>query len=347
MWKMDQIEKEDLDSALSDSAIDWSSLKDKTVLVSGATGLIGQALTKTLLYCGCGRVIAMVRDIAKAEALFCLQIGAGCRLSIYRWNAEEPIVIEESVDYIIHCASQTSSRGFLQTPVDTIRTAYLGTEHVLSFAKEKHVKNVVYLSTMEVYGTPQDDEKIAETYLGRIDSVNVRSCYPESKKLCESLCVSYSVQYHVPVCIARLTQTFGPGISVTDGRVFAEFARCVLQERDIVLHTKGETKRNYLYTADAVRALILLALKGKEGQAYNIANEATYCTIYEMAQMVAHEIAKDKIAARVELDEDINKYGYAPVLHMNLDTRKVCQLGWQPKVGLCDMFRRMISAFDK
>ena len=346
MWKMDQIEKEDLESALSDPAIDWNLLKEKTVLISGATGLIGQVLTKILLYCGCRRVAALVRDIVKAERLFAPQIEAGYELCFYQWSAEQLIAMEEPVDYIFHCASQTSSQSFVQTPADTIHTAYCGTEHILSFAKAKNVKNVVYLSTMEVYGTPQDDERIAETYIGKIDPLNVRSCYPESKRLCESLCVSYSVQHHVPVCIARLTQTFGPGISTTDGRVFAEFARCVLQKRDIVLHTKGETKRNYLYTADAARALIILALKGQSGQAYNIANEATYCTINEMAQMVAHEIANDQIAVCVEETEDLNKYGYAPVLHMNLDTTKLRQLGWQPKVGLSDMFRNMIAGFE-
>lgn len=343
MWKMSHIELEDLESARIDSAIDWNDLCDKTVLITGATGLIGQALTKTLLYCGCGQVIALVRDTTKAEKLFALQIDAGCRLSFHSWRTEQLVELEEPVDYIFHCASQTSSRGFVQTPADTISAAYTGTEHILSFAVNKKVKNIVYLSTMEVYGTPQDDEKISESYVGRIDPLNVRSCYPESKRLCENLCVSYGVQHQVPVSIARLTQTFGPGISAADRRIFAEFARCARCKQDIVLHTRGETKRSYLYTADAVRALITLALKGEKGQAYNIANESTYCTIYEMAQMVAHEIAKDTIAVRVELAEDLNKFGYAPVLHMNLDTKKMCQLGWQPKVALRDMFQRMIA----
>lgn len=346
MWKMSQIELEDLNGARSDTAIDWECLDDKTVLITGATGLIGRTLAKTLLYCSRAKVIALVRNIARAKTLFAPQIEAGCSLSFCEWGTERPVDLDVPVDYIFHCASQTSSQGFVQTPADTIRTAYMGTEHILSFARTKNVTNVVYLSTMEVYGTPQDDEKISESYIGKIDPLNVRSCYPESKRLCESLCVSYCIQHHVPVCIARLTQTFGPGISATDGRVFAEFARCVIQKRDIILHTKGETKRNYLYTADAARALIILALKGQAGQAYNIANEATYCTIYEMAQMVAHEIAQDTIAVCLELVEDLNKYGYAPILHMNLDTEKMCQLGWRPRVGLCDMFRRMIAAFN-
>ena len=350
MWEMSQIEREDLSAVVADPAIQWERLEGKTILVSGATGLIGNALVKALLYGGScmqkpPKVIALVRNPEKAAVLFRAQLACGSPLSFKQWSAEQPLEMDGPVDFIFHCASQTSSSGFVQTPVETIRTSYYGTETVLKFAREKRVEHVVYLSTMEVYGTPQDDRKIDETYVGQIDPLKVRSCYPESKRLCENLCVSYASEYQVPASVARLTQTFGPGIASTDGRVFAEFARCAIAKRDIVLRTKGETKRNYLYTADAVRALLLIALKGQSGQAYNVANEDTYCTIYEMAQLVAEIIGKNKIAVRIELEEDLSKYGYAPVLHMNLDTTKLCQLGWRPQVGLQAMFERMIAEF--
>lgn len=347
MWNKSEIEREDLESARLDPAIDWEKLKGKTVLVTGATGLIGQGIAKTLLYVGNIRVIAPVRNPEKAKRIFASQLENGLPILFPVWEAEVPLSVKEDVDYIFHCANQTSSQGFVQTPADTIHTAYSGTHHVLSFAKEKGVKKVVYLSTMEVYGTPQTDEKITETHVGVIDPLNVRNCYPESKRLCESLCVSFASQHQVPVCIARLTQTFGPGIDPSDRRVFADFARCVMEKRNIVLHTKGETKRNYLYTADATRALILLALEGKSGEAYNLANEDTYCTIYEMAQTVAREIAGGAIEVCVEVEEDLGKFGYAPVLHMNLDTKKMRGLGWKPQRGLCDMFRRMIASFER
>lgn len=346
MWNMSRIEAEDMHSILTDCAIGWSSLDGKTVVVTGATGLIGGLLTKALLYCSKARVVALVRNLEKAAALFAPQLESGAQLTFHRWSAEEPLTMDGPADIIFHCASQTSSSGFVQTPVETIRTAYLGTETILRFACEKKSEHVVYLSTMEIYGTPQDDEKITEDYIGKINPLNVRSCYPESKRLCENLCVGYASEYQVPVSIARLTQTFGPGISPKDGRVFAEFARCVMNKKDIVLHTKGDTKRNYLYTADAVRALMVIALYGESGHAYNVANEDTYCTILKMAKMVAHEVSKDAIAVRVELAEDIGKFGYAPVLHMNLDTSKLRGLGWAPSMGLQDMYERMIAEFS-
>ena len=162
--------------------------------------------------------------------------------------------------------------------------------------------------------------------------------------MCESLCVSYCSEYGVPAAIARLTQTFGPGVQADDNRVFAEFARCAINKQDIVLHTKGETKRSYVYTADAARAILSILLSGTPAQAYNVANRDTYCTIYEMAQMVAAELTGGEISVRCELT-DAEKLGYAPVLHMNLDTTRLCQLGWKPVYSLSDMFRRMIADF--
>lgn len=352
MWKMSHTEREDLGSIASDRTIDWVRFEGKTVVVSGATGLIGCILVKALLYGGSflkksPKVIALVRDIKKAEKQFAAQLSYGCPLLIKQWSAEQILELAEPVHFIFHCASQTSSSGFMEVPVETIQTSYYGTESILTFARAKQVEHVVYLSSMEVYGIPQDDQKIDETYIGKIDPLKVRSCYPESKRMCENLCVSYASEYQVPTSIARLTQTFGPGIASTDRRVFAEFARCVIEKKDIVLHTKGETKRNYLYTADAVRALLLIALKGEIGQAYNVANEDTYCTIYEMAQLVAEKIGKNEIAVCIELVEDINQYGYAPTLHMNLDTTKLCQLGWRSQFGLQTMFERMIAEFKE
>lgn len=342
---MNRIETEDLHNILKDTAVDWHAFSGKTVVVTGATGLIGSALVRTLLSCSSAKVIAAVRNCERAHTMFADSLASGRALEIILWTAEQPLSVSGPVDYIFHCASQTSSSGFIQTPVETIRTAYMGAEHVLQAAKENDACRVIFLSTMEVYGTPQDDEKITESYVGRIDPLTVRNCYPESKRLCENLCVSYAREYGISVSIARLTQTFGPGVSSSDGRVFAEFARCVLEGKDIVLHTKGGTKRNYLYTADAVLALLIIAQKGKSGEAYNVANEATYCTILEMAELVAENLGNGKVTVRIELGKDAALFGYASVLHMNLDTTKLRALGWTPRVGLLEMYRRMISAF--
>ena len=176
--------------------------------------------------------------------------------------------------------------------------------------------------------------------------MSVRSCYPEVKRLCENMCAGYVSQYGVPAKIIRLTQTFGEGVKYDDKRVFAEFARCAVEGRDIVLKTKGETRRNYLYTDDAAEAILTVLDKGVAGEAYNAANEDTYCSIREMAELVAGKCSGGKIKVRIE-ETDSTKLGYAPTLHMNLDTGKLQALGWHPTIGLEEMYNRLIADFSK
>ena len=327
-------------------------LRGKTVFVTGATGLIGQTLVSALLRCGGTdpgdriRVIACVRNEEKARGLFGGIDRGNLELFVTEIASMPTDELPRKVDYVIHAASQTSSRAFVEEPVETIFTAIDGTRRALEFAANNHVKCFVYLSTMEVYGTPRDDEKIYETHGTDLDTMQPRSCYPESKRLCEILCASWQKEYGLPVRVLRLTQTFGPGVRYDDGRVFAEFARCALEGRDIVLKTAGLTCRSYLYTADAAAAILTVMLRGADGEAYNAANEETYCSIRRMAEIVASECAGGKIGVRIEAVEDPSKLGYAPTLHMNLDTTKLSALGWKPACGLADAFRRMMAAMQ-
>lgn len=310
---------------------------NETVLVTGATGLIGSNLIKYLLENNY-RVIGLVRNVEKAKK----KLPQSNLLSFVVGDITQSINIPEEIDYIVHGASNTSSKAFIDEPVEIINTALKGTQNMLELAKLKNVKSFVYLSSMEVYGSPSTDEKISEDHSTNLDTMSVRSSYPESKRMCEALCTAYYKEYGVPVKVARLTQTFGVGVEYNDRRVFAEFARCAIEGRDIVLHTKGETKRCYLSTEDAVSAIMFILLKGENGEAYNAANEETYCSIYEMAQMVAHEYGKNKTKVRVEI-EDETKYGYAPVLKMNLDTSKLKSLGWEAKDSLPTLFKMLIA----
>lgn len=319
------------------------NLRGKTILITGATGLIGSNIIRL-----CTKVndtqgapihmIAQVRNRNKAEKLF----GTNVNLEYIICDIVDDLHIDSEVDYIVHCASQTSSRMFVEKPVETIEVAINGTKNILELAKRKNVKSVVYLSTMEVYGAPTTEEKINEQNETNINTMEVRSSYPEGKRLCEALCCAYCSEYGLPVKVLRLTQTFGAGVSYNDTRVFAEFARCVIEDKDIILHTKGETKRSYLDVEDAVNVIMTVLLKGENGQAYNAANENTFCSIYEMAQMVAKECAKGAIKVKIETDVD-NSFGYAPTLKMNLDTSKLQALGWKPKRELKDMFSSMIK----
>lgn len=348
MTPYDGLMAEDVQSAMLRYAADFAALEGKNIFFTGATGLIGYNFVATLLTyaekaANPPHVIALVRNRAKAET--CFSSFPHRFLTLVEGDVTQPIAYDGSVDYIVHAASQTSSKAFVEQPVNTIAIALDGTRNILNFAVTKGVRKFVYLSTMEVYGAPLTDEKIDESHGTNLNTMEVRSSYPESKRLCETLCTAYVKQFQVPVCVLRLTQTFGPGVRYNDGRVFAEFARCVMEKRDIVLHTAGETKRNYLYTADAVTAIIKLLTQGEPGHAYNAANEETYCSIMEMARLVAEQVAHQTIQVRCEL-ADISVFGYAPPLKMNLDTSKLRALGWCPTQNLYAMFTRLIAAMQ-
>ena len=325
--------------------MDLTKLNHKKILITGATGLIGRTIVEMLLEWnqknnGCIQILALVRNAEKAKKLF--QKNKTEYLSFWVCDICNMDLMDRDISYIIHGASITSSKMFVDKPVETIMTAVLGTKNILELARINPVKSVVYLSSMEVYGYPQTEGKITEEHGTDLNPMVVRSGYPESKRMCENLCTSYFKEYSVPSKVVRLTQTFGPGVEYSDSRVFAEFARCVIEERDIVLKTKGETKRNYLYTKDAARAVFMVLLKGENGEAYNAANEETFCSIYEMAQLVANGCAGGKIQIRVE-ENDISQFGYAPVLKMNLDTGKLRGLGWKPQCNLQQMYEAMIA----
>ena len=322
----------DQDIARVSTLFNSDEFASQIVFITGGTGLIGKTLVPVFQTLG-ARVILLVRSIEKARTLF----GDSC--SYYKGAVEELPYIAEDIDYIVHMASPTSSRFFVSNPVETIETATQGTKNILELAKAKHVKGIVYLSSMEVYGYPPKGHVIRENEVSGFDTRVPRNCYPLSKLLCEMMCCAYASEYDVPAKVIRLTQTFGPGVEYNDGRIFGELMRCAIEGKNIVLHTAGETERCYLYTADAAAAILTVLINGSNGDVYNAANTKSYCSIREMAELVA-EIGN----ITVEYEIDTVQRGYANTLYSNLDTTKLSQLGWKPEVGLKEIFERMIAS---
>lgn len=327
---MSETMQEDLEYIASAEFIPWNKLKGRTIFVTGATGLIGYNLICGLLYASEKKklniqITALVRDEKRARERFAEQEKYfGKELKFVVGSVEHLPSIEASVSYIIHGASQTGSQAFVRQPVETMKTAICGTMNLLELAKDKGAEGFVYLSSMEVYGYPKKGHKVTEEDIGAFSPLELRNSYPLSKVQCESLCHAYAAEYGVPAKIIRLTQTFGPGVNYNDGRVFAYFGRCVKEKTDIVLKTKGETERCYLYTRDAVTAILTVLLKGENGGVYNAADESTYCSIAEMAKQIAE-------SAGIQVKFDIQpegQNGYPNTLYMDLDTGRLKALGW-------------------
>lgn len=283
-----------------------------------------------------------MRNPEKARAMYERQIpGAGEFLQFVQGDVTETQRMEDSVDLLIHGASPTARRYFVEHPLETLETAIQGTLNMLHLAEEKQVKKMVYLSSMEVYGDHQSENQIFEEECVLLHPMNLRDSYPIGKCTSENLCLAYSHERGISVDILRLSQVIGTTCPVRkshDTRIVMEIAWDILSGSDIVLKTKGESKRTYVYASDAVTA-ILKALTCEGSGVYNVANAETYCSVYDLCQLAAQKVAGGKIKVVVqEKDEGI----YPAANNLNLSAEKLKARGWQSCTDLEEMFKRLI-----
>ena len=339
-----KIEKLDTEEIVNSQYINWEYFKDSTILVTGATGLIGSQIIKAILYANETKwvnikVAALVRNREKAEKIFSSNTK---NLSYIVQDITEPIKTNIKPDFIIHTANGTSSKEFAEQPVETINSIVAGTKNILEYARKANIKGLVYLSSMEIYGKTDFNrtEPLKENEYGYTDILNTRNSYPIGKQLAENMCYAYAKEYNVPLRIARLSQTIGAGVDIEDNRVFAQFARNVVYREDIVLLTQGETTRSYTYITDAIAAIFTMLERGENGAAYNVTNVDTACSIREMAEMLCHKYTSSEL--KIEPQE--NKF-YLDKVKLVLDTTKLESLNWEPTTNLEEMFNRLIQDF--
>lgn len=337
----------DLNDICKDTKIPWECLDNSAVLVTGATGLIGCLVVKALMYAAEKKKLnikvgAYVRNKHKAVKKFSRLLATNSNLVLEEGDLSKELNLSIQYDYVIHTASTTASKDFVEHPVETIATTVLGSKLLLDYCKNNQIKSCVYLSSMEVYGDLEQEE-VCESDLGTLDITSVRNSYPISKRLVENLCISYFKEYEVRAKILRLTQTFGPGVDLGDNRVFAQFAKSVINSSDIVLNTTGKTKRDYLYTADAVKAILSVLLLGNSGDIYNVSNPDTYCTIYDMAKLCA-ELADNKIKVVFDIDENKSRV-YLGEIKRKLNINKLNNINNFSKISLKEQFVRLIEFY--
>lgn len=337
---MNEVQKQDIQEFAENFPL-WEILNDKTFLITGATGLIGSTLCHSLLklndlYNTNIKILCPVRNQKKAESIF----EGNDKLIIKQQDLKGFLTdCNQGADYIIHCATPTAGKYMVSNPVETYTYMIDSTIQLLQFAHEKSIQGMVYVSSLEYYGQVYKEELITEDKQGYVDPTSPRSSYPLGKRAAEFACVSYAKEYNVPVTMARLTQTFGAGIAKTENRVFAQFARAAINGTDIVLKSSGKSSKPYSYTTDTVSGILTMLLKGKAGEAYNVSNDETYISINDMAKLV-----KDNFNPYINIIHDYDpNSGYAPDTLLNLSSAKLQNLGWKPRYGLVEMYKKLIE----
>lgn len=344
-----EIVRQDIEELVSRDYIPYEKLRDKTVLVTGATGMLAYYFTLTLMHLNLTKnynikVLALVRNLKKAEAKFAGFLGDE-RFEIIAQDVCSPIEYEGDVHYIFHAAGAASPYFIKNDPTGIISANTTGTVNILELAKKKNVINILYPSTREIYGKVEGVEFIKETDMGVFDPLEARSCYPESKRIAETILRSYNVQFGVPFTVLRIAHSYGPGMIIdNDGRVMSDFINDAVNCRNIVLKSEGLALRAFCYVTDAVAAIFVTMLKGGCCEAYNLANETEPTPIRDVAQMLADLFPERNINVIFEIAKDTGAYcNYARV---GLDTTKLESLGWKPQVKLREGLRRTVLSFD-
>jgi len=344
--------QEDL-ARICDHDLPWRRLSGKTIFISGASGFLPAYMVETLLYWNeiepsfACRVIGLARNRERAEQRFAHLLGRP-DFSLVIQDVCSPIALEAEaeVDFIIHAASQASPKYFGRDPVGTLLANTLGTHNLLCLAKDRGAQGFLFFSSGEVYGRVSGPGAVHEDAYGPLDPTDMRSCYGESKRLGETMCIAWHHQHGVPAKIVRISHTYGPGMALDDGRVFADFVANVVRHEDVMLKSEGMARRPFCYLADATIAFFTVLLLGESGQAYNVANEDCQVSIAQLAKIVAGLFPERKLAVRYAPGLTPSGYIRSKEEGASPDTSKIRKLGWRPITTIEEGFRRTIASFE-
>lgn len=334
--KANSLYQEDLNYILNTRGIE--SLSGKSILITGATGLIGLNLIDALMKMGDVKIFAVGRSRDKADSRLGEYYGSP-NFEFIQQDVCDPFPEDLKVDFIIPGASNTHPLAYSQYPIETIQTNIKGTEHALNLA-ERCGSQVLFMSSVEVYGNALGQDVFKEDYTGQLNLATSRSCYTESKRVCEALCQAYIAERGVDVKIVRLARIFGPTMLESDSKASSQFIKKALANEDIVLKSKGEQFFSYTYVSDAVSAMLYVMFNGACGQAYNISNEKCNVHLKDFAQLCAEYVGRDTI---FDVPSDAEQKGYSIAMQAILDNSKLKSIGFSPKYSLQDAVRRTIE----
>ena len=326
--------------------IDWSRLDGRTILITGATGLMGKYLIATLLrrnqLCKADiRILAVGRSPEKFRRRFADVPGME-DVRFLSQDVTQPFDPGERIDCILHMASNTHPRLYATDPIGTEMTNILGTWHLLELTAANPGCRFVFTSSGDVYGDNRSDkEYLDEKDCGYIDCNTLRAGYIEGKRASEALCNAYRESKGVDFVTARLCRIFGSTMTGEDSKAVTQFIRNAAAGEDIVLKSKGDQVFSYLYAFDAVTGLLTVMTRAETGTACNVADNSLVCSLRGLAEIMA-EIGGSKVV--FALPDNVESKGASTFRNVKLDGTRLGGLGWKAQVGLEEGLRWTIQS---
>lgn len=314
------------------------------ILVTGGCGFIGSNLCKYLL--DQGHNVLCVDNLSSGfeENVEDLTGNSG---NFYFKNIDVERIMEpefclgyindifkKKLDQIYHLACPASPKFYQQDPIKTISTCINGTKNVLELARYYN-STILLTSTSEVYGEPLEHPQ-TEEYRGNVNSLGIRACYDEGKRLAETLMMEYNRMYNVDVKIVRIFNTYGPNMSMDDGRVVTNFISQALNNKDITIYGDGLQTRSLCYVSDMVKGLVLM-MNSKEIGPINLGNPVEI-SMNELAKKILGITLGKSVLVYCKLPQD------DPTRRCPDITKARTLLNWEPSVSLCDGISQMIGS---
>lgn len=331
--------------------IAWNMLDGKTILLTGAYGMLASYVTFFVTYLNIkkkidAKLIAVVKSKEKFHSKF-PGFNDYSFISVVESNLLKPLIINEKVDYIIHAASLASPQYYDICPVDVLAPNVIGTYHMLNFAFEKKAQGFLLFSTGDIYGNTKGIKDVTENDYGSLDTLDIHNCYSESKRMAETMCKAFLSQYNVPIKIARIWHTYAPTMDIeSDPRVFSSFVKNIIEGKDIEMKSDGSGKRSFCYITDAIAGYFTILLYGTVGEAYNVCNSKQYMSILELAEKLVEIYPEENIHV-IRKKRDRNEHYVENSLLVDSisvpSEKKIQSLGWEALVDVSEGFKRVID----
>ena len=304
---LNSIVEEDLTTIAEAIKEEAKALEGKTVLITGGSGFIGSCMNATLdllnrkYFAKPCKVISLdIHLTGQNSKNNLLKELNGEHIRFVKHDVRFPIEISEPVDYIISAAGVASPIYYKRFPIETIEGTVFGIKNALELARQKNVKGLLYFSSSEIYGDPDPNFiPTPETYKGNVSSIGERSCYDESKRLGETMCVAFHTVHKVPVRMVRPFNVYGPGMRSADYRVIPTMLSQGLQGKELTVHDKGNQTRTFCYLTDAVTGFFKVLVNGKDGEVYNVGNDTEEINMLALAETIAESVFDNKIRVKL------------------------------------------------